>query len=88
MQAITTKHLSPTNLRGSRIKATACSGISHTISYPYELNSDKAHMIAALELVRKLNWTNGKPWYGGSTKDGFVFVCPTESLTFSVKEQE
>ena len=47
MIAITTKYLGPTDTRGARIKATAPSKNTATISYPYDLNSERAHRKAA-----------------------------------------
>lgn len=62
MQAITTKYLSATNSRGSRIKATCAAG-SVTIGYPHELSGMNCHAAAAKALVDKMGW-NG-PNYGG-----------------------
>lgn len=55
MQAIITKYLSPTNSRGSRIKATCYAG-SITIDYPHELSGQTCHRKAAEALVAKLEW--------------------------------
>ena len=55
MQAIQTRHLSPTNSRGARIKATAAAG-SVTISYPYELSGQACHRAAAEALAKKFDW--------------------------------
>ena len=52
MQAITTKFISPTNKRGSRIKAT-CERGSITVSYPHELSGDDVHIYAKNELVKR-----------------------------------
>ncbi|QOR55742.1 MAG: hypothetical protein YHS30scaffold667_38 [Phage 65_10] len=54
MQAIQTKYLGPTNLKGSRIKAW-CDAGSLTISYPYEAGpGEPAALVAAKALVKKL----------------------------------
>jgi hypothetical protein len=74
MQAITTKYISATNTKGSRIKAT-CEAGSITISYPHELSGQDVHAAAAMALVRELGWDDyGKSWIAGGTKDGYVFV--------------
>lgn len=73
MQAITTKYFGPSNVRGSRIKATSGSGLSVTISCPDELNMDAAHKSAAQALCDKLKW-NGKLIGGGLKDGGYAFV--------------
>lgn len=52
MQAIVTKYLPATNVRGSRIKAT-CNRGSIILSYPDELNSSDVHAWAAQKLCEK-----------------------------------
>ena len=72
-QAIETKYLRATNVRGARIKATAAAG-SITIGYDYALNTDGAHKAAADALIAKMGWT-GTFAQGGNVKgDGYVFV--------------
>ena len=61
MQAIQTRVLHPTNNRGARIKAMSWAG-ELIIPFPYDLDTDEAHMQAAQALVEKLGWT-GK-YYG------------------------
>ena len=51
MQAIITKYLGPTNVRGSRIKAS-CDRGSITIGWPYE-GPEESHVAAAQALVDK-----------------------------------
>jgi len=61
-QSILTKYISPTNTRGARIKAVQsgwsdkkeCASV--TIPYPFELNTDQAHALAAKKLAEKLGW--------------------------------
>lgn len=77
MQAIHTKYFGPTNVRGSRIKAT-CSAGSLTIDYPHELSGQAVHRKAAEALAAKLSWTGEHygPLLGGCLPDGsycFVF---------------
>jgi hypothetical protein len=73
MQAIVTKYLPPTNTRGSRIKATAGAG-SITVLYPYDIDGQAAHRVAAQALADKFGW--GRKYLGGSLPDdtGYVFV--------------
>lgn len=52
MQAILTKYLPATNVRGSRIKAI-CDRGSLTIPYPHELSGDAVHIAAADALCAK-----------------------------------
>ena len=61
-QSILTKYISPSNTRGARIKAVQsgwnekkeCKSI--IISYPYELNDEAAHKLAACKLLDSLGW--------------------------------
>jgi len=74
MQTITTKFLGQTTHRGERIKATTSSGISKTISYPYELSGAQAHIKAARELNESFEY----PWTGEyvytGTDTGYIFM--------------
>ena len=70
-QAITTRYLGPTNVRGSRVKATAEAG-SVTLSWNPALDIYWNHATAAMALANKFGW--GGIWYGGGTADGYVFV--------------
>ena len=85
-QAIETKYICPTNTKGGRIKAE-CWGGSVTISYPHELDTDKAHAAAAQALIDKLTalatkyggsrtiWNTGRWVQGGNAKGtGYVFT--------------
>ncbi len=55
MQAIITKFHGPTNVRGSRVSATADAG-KVTLSWDHAKNSEENHMAAAEALARKFNW--------------------------------
>jgi hypothetical protein len=55
MQAIVTKYLSPTNTRGSRVKATAQAG-SITAPWDYALDTTGNHRAAAIALANKYKW--------------------------------
>ncbi len=74
MQAITTKYIGPSNVRGSRVKATALGG-SVTLGWNDSLNSDANHKCAAQVLANKLGWNYGE-WIEGHLPDGSsVWVC-------------
>ncbi len=76
MQAIVTRYFGPTNLRGSRIKATAAAG-SVSIPYPYNLSGQACHRAAANALVEKMGWSNARhgELLGGQLPSGdYVFI--------------
>lgn len=90
MQAIQTKYISPSAVRGARIKATCARG-SITVDYPHELPRDARHAFAAQALVDKFakedqkcgdaksSW--GGPRVEGELPDGtcaHVFCDPNE----------
>lgn len=72
-QAIVTKYLGPTNVRGSRVKAKAEAG-SIILSWDDCLNSDQNHIRAAKALAEKFGWRGH--WYGGAlpNNEGYCFV--------------
>lgn len=55
MQAIVTKFISPTDFKGSRIKAAASAG-SVEVTWDDELNVEDNHRKAAFKLQEKLGW--------------------------------
>ena len=67
MQAITTKFLPPTNVRGSRVKATAQAG-SVILNWDHALNPDGNHRAAAEAFARKFGW-HGE-WIAGGLYNG------------------
>jgi hypothetical protein len=71
-QSIATKYHGPTNTRGSRCKATSSSGLSLTVEWDDQLNSDDNHLAAAKALALKLGWRGS--WVAGCTPTGCVFV--------------
>jgi hypothetical protein len=78
MQAIQTEYLGPTNVRGSRVKATAQAG-SITLNWDNALNPDRNHKAAALALATKLGWNYGI-WHGGGLPDaGMAWVCACDT---------
>jgi len=76
MQAITTKYLSATNNRGSRIKAT-CDRGSITIPYPHELSGDAVHITAVFALVAA--FADEDLASRGEPKDGNPWLRPFAS---------
>lgn len=83
MQAITVRYHGPSNVRGSRLKATAAAG-SVTIGYPSELNSAEGKALAARKLCEKMQWA-GLWFAGGAHDESTVFVCvdPKAPLQFT-----
>jgi hypothetical protein len=67
MQAIETKFFGPSNVKGSRIKATAQAG-SVTVGYDHALDSEGNHKAAAMKLMDKFNWKGGL--VSGTLKNG------------------
>ena len=76
MNAIQTKYLGPSNVRGPRVKAAASDGDrsppSITLGWDHALSSEENHLQACRALIRKMGWA-GK-WVAGSTREGYVFV--------------
>jgi hypothetical protein len=73
MQAIQTRYLGPSNVRGSRVKAFAAAG-SITLRWDHRLNAEGNHRAAAEALANKLGW-QGK-WFGSELpSQDRVFVC-------------
>ena len=84
LQAITTKYLGPTNVKGSRIKASAARG-SLTIHLDHALSIENNHAAAAKALASKYSWRGN--WFMGGlpSDDGYCFVCTDnfEALAFT-----
>ena len=70
--AIETKYIGPSNIKGSRVKATAQTDNQITLTWDDSLNSAQNHARAAAALCEKMDW-NGH-LVGGGTKAGEVFV--------------
>lgn len=82
MIAIHTKFISPSNTRGSRIKAYTADwgdrkGFSATIAFPYDCDSVKAHFRAVKALVEKhsLDWDLSNMRYGDSADSKGYSFC-------------
>jgi len=89
MQAIRTVYLGPTNVRGSRVKASAAAG-SITMDWVDAMNSGANHQIAAWALAAKLGW-KGR-WIGGGIEtksDSFmVWVLDDTQDQFTVADHD
>lgn len=74
-QAIITKFLSPTDFKGSRVKATAAEG-SITLAWNHEHSPEWNHEFAAMALMNKFGWDRDNAPLGGSLPDssGYAFV--------------
>jgi hypothetical protein len=79
MLAIHTKYVSPSNSKGSGIKAYTngfgdCKGLQITISYPHEYSHEVCHFQAVKALVEKhkLDWDLNNMRFGDSA-DGLGF---------------
>lgn len=72
-QAIETKYLRATNVRGARIKATAWGG-NITVGYNHALDAQDNHMAAAYALIARLGWTGTFAQGGNAAGNGYVFV--------------
>ena len=78
-QAIITKYIGPTDLRGSRVKATAEAG-SITLAWDDALNSEENHVAAARALAGKYGWDRLNDMTHGGTRDGYVFVMVPKAI--------
>lgn len=79
MKAITTKFHGPTNVKGSRYSARDSDNNRVILNSDFNLDHEENHKRAALALVSKMGWEG--TFHGGSTKDGFVWVCvPSHSI--------
>jgi len=73
MQAITTKYFGPSDVLGTRIKAT-CRGKSRTFSWNHAVSYDQNHRAAAQALAKDLGW-KGQWVLGVTHKQDCVWVC-------------
>lgn len=75
-QGITTRFLGPSNVKGSRYKATARPGKGFSLTMPadHALNYEDNHAKAAQALAAKLGWDG--LWVCGGSPDerGYIFV--------------
>lgn len=85
MIAIQTKYISPTNTRGSRIKAWVDSDMGHhftaSIPYPHHLSYELVHFEAVKALIKKhkLDWDTKNMRFGG-VKNGYVFCFDSSTV--------
>lgn len=71
MQAIETKFISPTNLKGSRISARCESG-RVIVDWDHALDAKQNHINAAKHLLKKLGWDYNL--LTGSLKNSYVHI--------------
>ncbi|KYK50016.1 hypothetical protein A1D31_22145 [Bradyrhizobium liaoningense] len=76
-QAITTKYFPASNVKGSRIKASAAAG-SITLHYDSGLSSERNHAKAAEALAKKFGWAGSWQMGGMPSDTGYCFVCRSE----------
>ena len=89
-QAIATKYIGPSNVRGARVKASAEAG-SVTLPWDHALNVDRNHAKAAETLARKFKW-EGRYYGGALPGSGYCFVCvdtvsADEAVLFTVGKE-
>jgi len=85
-QTIQTKWISPSNFRGTRIKAKTASGISIVRGYDYSLNIGANHAKVARELQEKMKWvgeTYGNLVGGQNTDGSFTWIMTGKTVIFS-----
>ncbi len=84
-QAIVTKFIGPTNVRGSRVKATAAAG-SVILQWDHSLNSEDNHAAAAKALANKMGW-HGE-WFDGGMpgNSGNCYVCADVAPAFITRD--
>ena len=71
MQAIVTKYLSPTNYRGTRIKAS-CAAKTIILDWCHSIDVEENHRNAAICLQDQLGWVGPRygSLHGGTMKNG------------------
>lgn len=75
MQTIETKYIGPSNVRGSRVKATHTGGVkSVTLSWDDALDSESNHQQAAWCLMNRLDWHGTMAGGESPSKRGMVWV--------------
>lgn len=80
MKAIVTKFHGSTDTRGARISATAeGKGNKVIISYPYELDTTRAHYSAALKLCKLRGWS-AELIEGGLPNGDYVWVFANSEI--------
>jgi hypothetical protein len=82
MKAIVTKHVGPSNVRGSRIIASDEDGNRVIVRYDSALNSEPNHMAAARKLCEKMGWKG--TLQGGHLKHGMVFTWMDQETRMEV----
>jgi hypothetical protein len=86
MKSITTKYLSPGNVRGARMKASDHDGNEATVPYDYGSNDDARHAKACEALMRKMKW-DGHYVGGWSGPGQMTWVCVDKGAPHLVAEK-
>ena len=74
MQAIRTRYIGPSNVKGSRIQAK-CEGGSIYVGYDHALDIEDNHRAACEALSKKLQWdSTGSIIYGGVFDRDYYWV--------------
>ncbi len=74
-QAIVTKYIGPTNLKGTRIRVK-CQAKSVLIPWNHALGIEDNHTLAAQTVAESLGWLEKRALAGGALPDGsgYAFV--------------
>ena len=77
MKAIIVEYISPSNVRGARLRAYDLDGNSLTLTYDNADGSrDDRMRYAAEALCNEMGWDGKETLIAGEIKDGTVFVFP------------
>lgn len=83
MQTIKTRVLPCTNTKPTRIKATASAALGSVILSASVFDTfEAAHRIAAMQLIKKLDWPG--TWIAGDDGKGLTWVCLKSEPTLTV----
>lgn len=74
MTTIETKYLSPTNFKGARYVASACTSLRIVLNADTSLTDEENHKRVAKALRDKLDWGGCGAMVGGGTMHGMVWV--------------
>lgn len=82
LHTISTKYVSPSNVKGSRCIAKASNGQKIIVEWRSALDSDENHKAAFTKLAEKLGW-KGK-WVYGDLDNGCLFILQTDNNNLTV----
>jgi hypothetical protein len=84
MKAITVKYFGPSNVRGSRYKATAEGGNTLTLHCDNALSPQQNKDAAARKLCQKMGWTQHPLYSGGLPNGDEVYVMADDHCRVEV----